>query len=32
MEEVKKDFANKLVKRRMKEPDNFKGNLDEVRV
>jgi len=32
MEEVKKDFADKLVKRRMKESNNFKGNLDEVRV
>jgi len=32
MEEVKKDFADKLVKRRIKEPNNFKGNLDEVRV
>jgi len=32
MEEVKKDFADKLAKRRIKKPDNFKGNPDEVRA
>jgi len=32
MEEVKKDFADKLAKRKMKEPDDFKGSPDEVRA
>jgi len=32
IEEVKKDFADKLTKKRMKEPDNFKGNPDKVRA
>jgi len=27
VKEVKKDFTDKLAKRRMKEPNNFKGNL-----
>jgi len=30
VEEVKKDFADKPTKRRMKEPDDFKGNPDKV--
>jgi len=32
MEKVKKDFTNKLAKRKMKEPDNVKGSPDEVRA
>jgi len=32
MEEVKKDFANKLAKRKTKKPDDFKGSLDKVRA
>jgi len=32
IKEVKKDFANKLTKRKIKEPDDFKGNPDEVRA
>ena len=32
MEEVKKDFADKPAKRKMKEPNNFKGSPDEVRA
>jgi len=32
IEEVRKDFADKPTKRRMKEPDNFKGNPDKVRA
>jgi len=32
IEEVKKDFADKPTKRRMKEPDDFKGNPDKVRA
>jgi len=32
IEEVRKDFANKPAKRRMKEPNDFEGNPDEVRA
>jgi len=32
MEEVKKDFADKPARRKMKEPDDFKGSPDEVRA
>jgi len=32
IEEVRKDFADKPTKRQMKEPDDFKGNPDEVRA
>jgi len=32
IEEVKKDFADKPAKRRMKELNNFKGNSDEIRA
>jgi len=32
MEEVKKDFADKLTKRKMKEPDNFEESPDEIRA
>ena len=32
IKEVKKDFADKLTKRKIKEPDDFKGNPDEVRA
>jgi len=32
IEEVRKDFADKLAKQRTKEPDDFKGNPDEVRA
>jgi len=32
MEEVKKDFADKLAKRKIKEPDNFERSPDEVRA
>jgi len=32
MEEIKKDFADKLTKRRMKEPDDFKGGPDKVKA
>ena len=32
IEEVKKDFADKLAKRWMKELNNFEGNLDEIRA
>jgi len=32
IEEVRKDFADKPVKRRTKEPNDFKGNPDEVRA
>jgi len=30
--EVKKDFADKPTKQRMKEPNDFEGNPDEVRA
>ena len=32
IEEVKKDFADKLAKRRIKEPNDFKESLDKVRA
>jgi len=32
IEEVRKDFTDKLTKRRMKEPDDFEGNPDNVRA
>ena len=32
IEEVKKDFADKLAKRRIKEPDDFKESSDKVRA
>jgi len=32
IEEVKKDFADKLAKRRMKEPNDFKRSLDKVKT
>jgi len=32
IEEVKKDFTDKLTKRRMKEPNDFEGNPDDVRA
>ena len=32
VEEVKRDFANKLTKRKTKEPNDFKGSPDEVRA
>jgi len=32
VEEVKKDFSNKPTQQRMKEPNNFEGNPDKVRV
>ena len=32
IEEIRKDFADKPTKRKMKEPDNFKGSPDEVRA
>jgi len=32
IEEVRKDFTNKPTKRRMKEPDDFEGNPDNVRA
>jgi len=32
MEEVKKDFADKLAKKRIKEPNNFEESLDKVRA
>jgi len=32
MEEVKKDFANKLAKREIKKPDDFKESPDKVRA
>jgi len=32
IEEVKKDFADKLAKRRMKELNDFKGSLDKVKT
>jgi len=32
IEEVKKDFADKLTKQRIKEPDDFEGNLDKVKA
>jgi len=32
IEEVRKDFADKPTKRKMKEPDDFEGSPDEVRA
>ena len=32
VEEIKKDFADKPAKRRAKEPDDFEGDLDEVKA
>ena len=32
IEEIRKDFTDKPTKRRMKEPDDFEGNPDEVRA
>jgi len=32
VEEIKKDFADKLTKRRTKEPDDFEGSPDEVKA
>ena len=32
IEEVRKDFTNKLAKWRIKEPNDFKGNPDEVKA
>jgi len=32
MEEVKKDFADKPAKWRMKEPDDFEKDPDEVKA
>jgi len=32
IEEVKKDFADKPTKRRMKEPNDFEGSPNEVRA
>jgi len=32
IEEIKKDFADKPTKRRMKEPDDFEGSPDEVKA
>ena len=32
IEEIRKDFADKPTKRKMKEPDDFEGSLDEVRT
>jgi len=32
VEEVKKDFSDKPAQRRMKEPNDFEGNQDEVRA
>jgi len=32
IEEVRKDFSDKPAKQRMKEPNDFKGNPDEVRA
>jgi len=32
VEEIKKDFADKPVKRRIKEPNDFEGNPDKVRA
>ena len=32
VEEIKKDFADKLAKRRMKEPNNFEGSPDKVKA
>jgi len=32
IEEVKKDFTDKLAKQRMKEPNDFEGNPDKVRA
>jgi len=32
VEEIKKDFVDKLAKRRAKEPDDFEGSLDKVKA
>jgi len=32
VEEIKKDFTDKLDKKRAKEPNNFEGSLDEVKA
>ena len=32
VEEIKKDFTDKLDKRRAKEPNNFEGSLDKVKA
>ena len=32
IEEIRKDFTDKPTKRRMKEPDDFEGNPNEVRA
>jgi len=32
VEKIKKDFTDKLTKRRMKESDDFKGGPDEVKA
>jgi len=32
IEEIRKDFADKPTKRKMKEPDDFEGSPDEVRT
>jgi len=32
MEEIKKDFADKLTKRRTEEPNDFEGGPDEVKA
>jgi len=32
IEEVRKDFTDKLAKRRIKKPDDFEGNPDKVRA
>jgi len=32
IEEVRKDFTDKLTKQRMKEPNDFEGNPDNVRA
>jgi len=32
IEEVRKNFADKPTKRKMKEPDNFEGSPDEVKA
>ena len=32
IKEVKKDFFNKPAKKKIKEPDNFEGSPDKVKV
>ena len=32
VEEIKKDFSDKLVKRKTKEPDDFEGSTDKVKA